>query len=411
VPSLNRPAAGEASREPLVFVAAKRTPFGRYGGSLKDVSATDLALISSRACLEQAGLKPEDLDASVFGNVVQSSVDAIYLARHVGLKLGMPIDRPALTVNRLCGSGFEAIVQGAYLLREEGMRCVLVGGTENMSQVPYVLRGARWGYRMGNGELEDYLTAALVDSFAGIPMAITAENLAERYSISRSETDAFSLQSQLRAGAAWEQGLFKDEVCPVTLPGKKGESVVVSKDEHMRPDTKIEQLQKLQPLFKKDGTVTAGSASGIVDGACSLILCTESFARERGLRVLGRLSAWGFKGCDPKVMGIGPVPATLAALEKWSQATGTKKSVSDFKRVEVNEAFAAQFLAVSKELGLKPELTNLQGGAISIGHPLAASGARLVTHLLYELPRVGGGAGLASACIGGGQGMSVIVEA
>jgi acetyl-CoA acyltransferase 2 len=399
-----------AKREALVFVAAKRTPFGRYGGSLKDISATDLAVISSQACLLQSGLKAEDLDASVFGNVLQSSVDAIYLARHVGLKLGMPVDRPALTVNRLCGSGFEAIAQGAYLIHEEGMRCVLVGGTENMSQVPYLLRGARWGYRMGNGELEDYLTAALVDSYAGIPMAITAENLAERYSLTRTETDAFALESQRRAGVAWEQGLFKDEVCSVALPSKKGDPVLVTKDEHMRPETKIEGLQKLPALFKKDGTVTAGTASGIVDGACSLILCTESFARERGLKVLGRLSAWGFKGCDPKVMGIGPVPATQVALEKWSRTSGSKKTVADFKRVEVNEAFAAQFLAVQKELGLNPELTNVQGGAIAIGHPLAASGARLVTRLLYDLPRVGGGAGLASACIGGGQGMSVVVE-
>jgi len=393
----------------LVFVAAKRTPFGAYGGALASLSATDLAERAARASLEQGGISPEELDASVWGNVAQTSVDAIYLARHVGLRVGMPQDRSALTVNRLCGSGFEALVQGAYLIRQEGMKAILVGGTESMSQAPYALRGARWGYRMGNGELEDTLTASLVDSYTKMPMAITAENLAVKYGLSREDCDRFALESQQRAAAAWNAGLMKDEIAPVKLASKKGETLF-ERDEHMRADSSLASLAKLAPVFKKDGVVTAGSASGITDGACSLVLTTEAHAKAKGWKVLGRMSAWGFVGCDPTIMGIGPVPATHKALARWSESSGARKSVADFKRVEVNEAFAAQYLAVEKELGLDRAVTNAEGGAISIGHPLGASGARLVTHLLYSLARNGGGAGLASACIGGGQGMSVIVE-
>ena len=395
--------------ETLVFVAAKRSAFGAFGGSLASLSATDLALETSRACLEQSQLKASDLDAVVMGNVVQSSSDAIYLARHVGLRLGMPIDRPALNVNRLCGSGFEAIAQGAYLIQMDGVQAVLVGGTESMSQVPYVLRGARSGYRMGHGELEDFLMASLTDSFTGLPMAITAENLAEEYKISRTEVDAYALESQKRAAKAWEMGFFKDEIAPIVLKSKKGE-IRFERDEHMRPETTLETLAKLKPVFKKDGVVTAGNASGIVDGAAVLILATESFAKSRGCRILGRLSAWAAVGCDPKVMGIGPVPASKKALERYAVLKGKTQSVADMKRVEVNEAFSPQYLAVEKTLGLDRSKTNCNGGAISMGHPLAASGARLVGHLLYELARLGGGAGLATACIGGGQGMSVIVE-
>jgi acetyl-CoA acetyltransferase family protein len=395
--------------ETLVFVAAKRTPFGSFGGSFKDLTATDLAERAARGALEQLGAKAEDLDATVWGNVAQTAADAIYLPRHVGLRLGMPLDRPALGVNRLCGSGFEALVQGAYLLREEGMKAVLVGGSESMSQAPYALRGARWGYRMGNGELEDTLSASLTDAHVKLPMAITAENLALKYGFSREDCDKFALESQQRAAAAWAEGRIREEITPVKLVSRKGETVV-ERDEHMRADSSLAGLAKLAPVFKKDGVVTAGNASGITDGACALVLTTESHAKAKGWKVLGRLSTWAFVGCDPTIMGIGPVPATQKALARWSESCGSKKTVADFKRVEVNEAFAAQYLAVEKELGLKREITNADGGAISIGHPLAASGARLVTHLLYTLPRLGGGAGLASACIGGGQGMSVVVE-
>jgi acetyl-CoA acyltransferase 2 len=393
----------------FVFVAARRTPFGKFGGSFAGLSATDLAVEASRACLEQSGLAPGDIHSSVFGNVIQSSPDAIYLARHVALKIGAPITTPALTVNRLCGSGFEAVVQGAYLLSSGEAECVLVGGTENMTQVPYVLRGARFGYRMGNSEIEDALHTGLVDSYTGLPMAITAENLAEKYSISRAEVDAYALRSQQGAADAWDKGLFKDEVVPVVLKTKKGETRV-EKDEHLRPETTAEGLAKLPALFKKDGTVTAGTASGIVDGASALILTTRAFAEKRSLKIMGTLKAWGSSGCDPKIMGIGPVPATHRALKHFEQRYGKSISVKDFRRVEVNEAFGAQYLAVAKELGLDPAKTNVNGGAIAIGHPLAASGARLTTHLLYDLKRLGGGLGLASACIGGGQGMSLVVE-
>lgn len=393
----------------FVFVAARRTPFGKFGGSFANLSATDLAVEASKACLEQSGLKGADIGASVFGNVIQSSPDAIYLARHVALKVGAGLETPALTVNRLCGSGFEAIVQGAYLIQNGEAECVLVGGTENMTQVPYVLRGARFGYRMGNSEIEDALHTGLIDSYTGLPMAITAENLAERYNISRAQVDAYALRSQQGAAAALSKGLFRDEIAPVVIKSKKGETRIEA-DEHLRPETTLEGLEKLKALFKKDGTVTAGTASGIVDGACALVLTSRSFAEKKGLKILGTLRAWGSAGCDPNVMGIGPVPATYKALKHYERLHGKAITVNDFKRVEVNEAFGAQYLAVEKELGLDPAKTNINGGAIAIGHPLAASGARLTTHLLYDLKRLGGGLGLASACIGGGQGMSLVVE-
>ncbi len=393
--------------EELVFVAAKRTPFGAFGGSLAAWTATDLAEAASRAALEQAGIRGEDIDATVFGNVAQTAADAIYLARHVGLRVGLPLDRPALTVNRLCGSGFEAIVQGAYLLREEGARAVLVGGTESMSQSPYVLRGARFGYRMGHGELEDSMSASLTDAHVKMPMAITAENLATKHGFDRATCDAYALSSQQRATEAWASGVYANEVAPIKLKSKKGETLF-ERDEHMRPDSSLAGLAKLSPVFKKDGVVTAGNASGITDGACALVLTTASHAKARGWKPLGRLVTWAFVGCDPTIMGIGPVPATLKALERWSTLSGSKKTVDDFSLVEINEAFAPQYLAVERELGLKRERTNIHGGAIAVGHPLAASGARLVSHLLYHAPV--GKAALASACIGGGQGMSVIVE-
>lgn len=393
----------------FVFVAAQRTPFAKFGGAFLGMSATDLAVQSTMACLKQAQLKASDLGASVFGNVMQSSSDAAYLARHVALKAGCEMSISALTVNRLCGSGFEAVVQGAYLLQNHETQCVLVGGSENMSQMPYVMRGARFGYRMGHGELEDALQAGLSDSYVNLPMAMTAENLAEKYSISREAVDDFALESQQRATSAWEKGIFNSEVVPVVIPSKKSE-IRVERDEHMRSDVTREGLAKLPALFKKGGTVTAGNASGIVDGAASLILCTRDFANAKGLKVLGVLKSWGFAGCDPKIMGIGPVPATQKAFKNYETRFGKSISIKEMKRVEVNEAFGAQYLAVEKELGLDRSKTNVNGGAIAIGHPLAATGARLTTHMLYELQRCGGGLGLVSACIGGGQGMSLVLE-
>ncbi|NCN42390.1 thiolase family protein [bacterium] len=397
------------SLEKIVIVAAKRTPFAKFGGSFSGLTATDLAVESTKAALAQCGLNPTELGHSIFGNVIQSSSDAAYLARHVALKSGASESIPAVTINRLCGSGFESIVQGAFQIMTGDCDVALVGGSENMTQVPYVARGARFGYRMGNAELEDALSTGLSDAYVNLPMAITAENLAVKYSISREEVDSYAVRSQKEAARAWGEGIFKDEVQSVTISGRKGD-VVVSQDEHIRADATVESLGKLPPVFKKDGVVTAGNASGIVDGACSLIIAKEGYAKANNLEILGYLRAWGAAGCDPKIMGIGPVPATKKALSHYEREHGKKLSIADFKRVEVNEAFAAQYLAVEKELGLDREKTNVNGGAISIGHPLAASGSRLTAQILYELRRQGGGLGLATACIGGGQGMSLVVE-
>jgi acetyl-CoA acetyltransferase family protein len=388
--------------EKIVFVAAKRTPFGSFGGSFKNLSATDLAVEASKAALKQIG-KPIEIDEVIYGNVLQTSADAIYLARHVALKSGLPISTPAVTVNRLCGSGFEAIIQGARLIQSGEAKTVLVGGTESMSQSPYVLRGARFGYKMSNQPFEDSLMAGLFDPIPKLPMALTAENLAEMYKISRKECDEFALLSQQRASEAQQKNLLADEISPVEITERK-ETVTISKDEHIRANTTIETLSKLKPVFKENGTVTAGNASGMVDGACSLILTTEENAKKNHYKILGEFIQSHVVGCDPKIMGIGPVAATQGLLKK------ANASLDSISFVEVNEAFAPQFLAVKKELGLDISKTNVNGGAISIGHPLGASGARLTTHLLYLLQKKGGGLGLGSACIGGGQGISVLIK-
>jgi len=343
----------------------------------------------------------------VFGNVLQTSADAPYLARHVGLKAGVPIERPAVTVNRLCASGFEAIAQGAQQILLGHSRAVLAGGTESMSQAPHVVRGARWGLRLGPPPpLEDSLWEALRDSQCGLSMAETAELLAERYGIGRSEVDCYAARSQSCAQAAWQSGAYADEVVPVMVRDRKTrQEQPWAADEHMRPGTTPEALAKLPPHFKKDGVVTAGNASGICDGAAALILADERFAAERGLRPLGRLVSWAAAGVDPKVMGLGPVPASRLALER------AQLTLDDMDLIEVNEAFAAQYLAVERELGLDRERTNLEGGAVALGHPLGASGARITLHLLHALRRRGGRYGLGTACVGGGQGMAVVVEA
>jgi len=389
----------------LVFLAAKRTPFGTYGGALKDVSATDLGVHVAKAALKQSGVKPEDVDNVVFGNVVQTSADAIYLARHVGLKAGLPQHVPALTVNRLCGSGFEAVVDAALYMLAGQSECALVGGTENMSQAPHIARGIRFGVALGKApKLEDSLWEALTDSYTGLPMAMTAENLATKYQISQREVDEYSVLSQKRFAAAQEAGRFADEIAPLELPGKKGATVHFARDEHNRPETTVEGLARLPKVFKKDGVIHAGAASGICDGAGALILATRAFAEKRGLKPIGRLLGWGVSGCDPSIMGIGPAPAIRRAFERHDA------SLKDFDLVEVNEAFAPQYLAVEKELGLDRETSNVDGGAIAVGHPLAASGARITAHLLYELKRRGARRGIGSACIGGGQGIALLVE-
>jgi len=394
----------KAGRRDIVLVAARRTPFGAFGGALKDWSATDLAVHASKAALAQAGLPLDDFGHVVMGNVAQTSADAIYLARHVGLRAGLPERVPALVVNRLCGSGFEAVIQAAMLVETGQAEVVLAGGTESMSQAPLVIRGTRWGFPFGKPPpTEDALWSALTDSYCGLPMAVTAERLAEKHAITQDEVDRFSVESQRRWAAAHEAGRFREEIVPVELKTKKGPALF-DRDEHPRPDTTVEALRKLPKVFQKDGVIHAGAASGICDGAGAFVVTTREHAEKRGATPLARVVNWGHAGVDPSLMGIGPVPAIRNALER----TGAR--LEDFDLVEVNEAFAPQVLAVMKELGLPPDRTNVDGGAIALGHPLAASGARITMHLAYELRRRGARRGLGAACIGGGQGVAVVLE-
>ena len=394
-----------ASRDDVVLLAGKRTPFGTFGGTLKDLSATDLGVHAAQAALAQSGAAASDVGHVVMGNVLQTSPDAIYLARHVGLRAGVPESVPALAVNRLCGSGFEAMVQGALYLLTGQAEAVLVGGTESMSQAPFALRGARFGVPLGKAPaLEDTLWSGLTDSYAKMPMAMTAEKLAEQYRITQDEVDEYSVQSQRRFAAAQEAGRLREEIAPLDIEAKKG-LISFGRDEHPRPDTTVEGLRKLPKVFKKDGVIHAGAASGVSDGAGALVLATRALAERKGLRPLARLLNWGFAGVDPTVMGIGPVPAFKNAIAR------AEAKLSDFDLFEVNEAFAPQYLAVEKELGLPRDRTNVDGGAIAVGHPLAASGARIAMHLAYALRQRGGRYGLGGACIGGGQGIAVILEA
>jgi acetyl-CoA acyltransferase 2 len=388
----------------IVIVGAKRTAFGTMQGALKNISANDLAAHAAKAAIAQSGIAVDAIGHVIIGNVMQTSPDAIYCARHVGLKAGLPITTPALTVNRLCGSGFQAVINGAEQLLLGDHDAVLVGGTENMTQAPHILRGGREGWAFGKPpQVEDSLWSALTDSYCNAPMAITAENLATKYGISRQEVDAYALSSQQRWAAANEKGFFKDEIAPLEIAGKKA-TVTFAVDEHPRPQTTMEILAKLAPVFKKDGVVTAGNASGICDGAAVLVVTTEEFAKSKGLKPLARVVQWGVAGVEPSLMGIGPAPAIRNALAR------ADLKLSDMDLVEVNEAFGAQYLAVEKELGLDRAKTNVNGGAIALGHPLGASGARITSHLVYELARRGGRYAVGSACIGGGQGLAVILE-
>lgn len=390
--------------KPVYIVSAKRTPFGKFGGKLKGHTATDLGVLASKAALDAAGLAGDAVDHVVFGNVAQTSADAIYLARHVGLRSGTPVGVPALTVNRLCGSGFQAIVSGAHEILLNDADVVLVGGTESMSQAPYAVRNARWGTRLGkNLEMEDTLWSSLTDSYCGCPMAITAENLGEKFGITRDMADEYGLRSQKTWAAAQEAGRFAAEIAPVELKSRKGtESFEV--DEHPRPDATLEGMGKLPSAFKKDGLVSAGNASGICDGAAALIVASEEGVKRHGLTPLARVTGWHVAGVEPDIMGFGPVPAIRGALER----TGHGLDAMDL--IEINEAFAPQYLACEKELGLDRDRTNVNGGAIALGHPLAASGARIMGHLVHELARREGKRAIGSACIGGGQGIAVTIE-
>jgi acetyl-CoA acetyltransferase family protein len=387
----------------IYILGGARTPMAEYAGKLKDISALELGAIASRAAMERTGVKPESIDHVVFGNVLQTSSDAVYGARHVGLKAGLPIEVPALTVNRLCGSGIQAAISGGQLIQLGEADVVLTGGMESMSQAPHVIRGLRSGLRLGQGQLEDTLWSALLDTHCGCTMAGTAENCAAKYNISREEQDQYAIRSQQLADKAWKDGRFKDEVVPVELKSRKG-SEMFAQDDHMRPDTTMEGLAKLPAAFSKNGCVTAGNASGIVDGGAALLIASENGVNKHGLTPLARLTHWAYVGVEPTLMGMGPAPATRMVLEK------AKLTLKDIDLIEVNEAFAAQYLAVEKDLGLDRDRVNVNGGAIALGHPLGMTGTRLLLTLTLELRRRGLKRGLATACIGGGQGIAALIE-
>lgn len=390
----------------IVILGGARTPFGKFGGAFRDITATQLGVAAARGALEATGVQPDQVDHVVFGNVIQSSRDAAYLARHVGLYAGVPQHVAGLTLNRLCGSGFEAIVEGARMIKCGEAQVVLAGGTENMSQAPLVARKARWGTGLGEGiALEDSLWQGLTDSYNDMPMAITAENLAQQYQVSREDQDQMALHSQQRAAAAWQEGRLAEEVVAVEGRDGRGKPVTVTQDEHLRPETTMEGLARLPARFiPKDGTVTAGNASGIVDGAAAVVVASAARAEELGLRPLARLVSWGIAGVNPDIMGIGPAPATRIALQR------SGLSMADIGLFEVNEAFAAQCLAVARELTMDTDILNVNGGAIAIGHPLGATGTRLVLTLIKEMQRRQVRYGSASMCIGGGMGSAGIFE-
>jgi acetyl-CoA acetyltransferase family protein len=387
----------------IYILGGARTPMADYTGKLQDFSALDLGGLASRAAMARTKVAPEMVDHVVFGNVLQTSSDAVYGARHIGLKAGVPIDVPALTVNRLCGSGIQSAISGGQMILLGEADVVLAGGSENMSQAPHVIRGLRNGLRLGQGQLEDYLWTSLLDPYCGCTMAGTAENCAAKYGISREEQDRFALRSQQLADAAWKAGRLAEEVVPVEIKSRKGIEMFAA-DDHMRPDSTMEGLAKLPAAFSKNGCVTAGNASGIVDGAAAILLASERGVTSHGLTPIGRLTHWATVGVDPSLMGMGPAPATRKVLEKAGL------TLKDLDLIEVNEAFAAQYLSVEKELGLDRDKVNVNGGAIALGHPLGMTGTRLLLTLLLELRRRDLKRGLATACIGGGQGIAAIVE-
>jgi acetyl-CoA acyltransferase 2 len=395
-----RPPAGRD----VVIVRGARTPFGTFGGSLKDVSAVDLGVTAARGALERSGVPPHAVDHVIFGNVIQQSGGDAYLARHIALKMGCPVDTPALTVGRACGSGLQSIVSAAqHILADDG-DVIVAGGTESMSGQPHIIRGARWGLKFRAGELEDNLWLALTDSYCDMPMAATAEKVALRFDIHRKDQDHYAYRSHIMAAAAQRAGLFAEEIVPVTVK-TRGRSVAVAVDEHIKGDTSIERLHLLPPAFSDDGSVTAGNASGINDGAAAVVVTTAERAQKLGVAPLGRIVSWATAGVEPTLMGLGPVPASRRALERAGL------TIDDMDLVEINEAFAVQYLAVERELGLLRDKTNVNGGAIALGHPVGASGGRLAITLLHELRRRHARYGLAALCIGGGQGIAMIVEA
>ncbi len=388
--------------ESICIIEGARTPFGSFGGTLKDHSAIDLGVIAGREAIRRSGLEPGSIEESIWGNVIPSSKDAIYLARHIGLKIGVPVTTPALTLNRLCGSGMESIIQAYRKLAMGEADCILAGGTESMSQAPYVVRNARFGIRYGASELEDSLAQGLTDLYVGLPMGNTAENLALDYKISREEQDKWAIVSQTRAEKATDSGILAEEIVSIPIAGKK--PFEFSKDEFIRGAGCAEKLPELKPAFAKEGTVTAGNASGINDGASAVVVANRKGLEKSGRPALAIIRGFGHSGCDPSRMGIGPALAIPKALKMAGL------NLKDIGLVEINEAFAAQYLAVQKELNLNPEITNVNGGAIAIGHPLGASGNRISLTLAYEMRRRGVKYGVASLCIGGGQGIALVLE-
>ena len=386
----------------IVILDGARTAFGEFCGSFKDITASELGAVAAKEAIRRSGIAAEEIDDVYFGNALQTSGDAIFFARHVALKAGVPIETPALTLNRLCGSGLQALISAAQSLMLGESTMVLAGGAENMTQAPFVIRGARTGLGLGQGNLEDSLWQCLYDTYCDTAMGGTAENIAVRFGVSREECDTFAESSHRKALAAMEKGYFKEEIVPVEVPGRKG-PVLVDKDEHPRPTT-YESLSKLKPRFKKDGVVTPGNASGINDGAAALVLTTAKEAEKRNLKPLARLVSYGIVGVEPEIMGYGPVPSMRKALKRAGM------TIDQLDLIEINEAFSSQYLACQKELGFDPAIGNVNGGAVALGHPLAASGARITLTLLYELRRRGKKYGASSLCIGGGQGIAAIWE-
>ncbi|WP_363549461.1 acetyl-CoA C-acetyltransferase [Caldifermentibacillus hisashii] len=391
------------NRTDIVLLEGARTPFVNISGSFRDVTATELGVHAAKEAVKKANIQPEEIDHVVFGNVQQSTKDAHLLARHVALKVGTPLHVPAVTINRVCGTGIEAILAGARYIIAGEAQVVLAGGTENMSQVPHVIRGMRWGSPLGSPIVEDWLWDGLLDTNVGCTMAETAENLAKKYKISREEVDAHALSSHLRAIDAREKGYFKEEIVPVPIQTKKGPKLI-DEDDHIR-ETSMEQLQKLQPRFVENGVVTPGNASGMVDGAAAVVIASSEYAEKRGLKPIARLVSWDVVGVEPEIMGIGPVPAIKGAVAKAGL------TLADVNLIEINEAFSAQYLACQKELSFDSEKGNVNGGAVALGHPLAASGTRISLTLIYELRRRKEKYGVSSACIGGGQGIAALWEA
>ncbi len=388
----------------VVIVGAARTPIGSFGGALASLSAIDLGVIAAKEAIKRAGIKPEDIDEVIIGNVLSAGLGQ-NPARQVAIGAGLPDTVPATTINKVCGSGLRTVSMAAQFIMLGDADIVLAGGTESMSNAPYLMPGARWGQRMGDGKVVDYMVHdGLTDIFNSYHMGITAENIAEQWNLTREEQDSFALESQIRAEKAQKEGKFKDEIVPVEVPQRKGDPIVVADDEYPKHGSTIEKLTKLRPAFKKDGTVTAGNASGINDGAAMLIIMSKEKAEQLGLKPLATIKSYASAGVDPKIMGYGPVPATRKALERAGL------TVEDLDLIEANEAFAAQSLSVVKDLGLNSEKVNVNGGAIALGHPIGASGARILISLIYEMQRRDAKTGLATLCIGGGQGTAVIVE-